>query len=125
MVDDTVPGEQIARDWLLLLDRGDAQTAWQRAARRLQNAVTLENWARVFSATRDLLGPPINRTLVDAEPDTELLDVPEGECVVLEFHTIFAKRTATETVTPMRDADGAWRVGGYYVRPTGDGLSIA
>jgi hypothetical protein len=119
MVDEIVPGEQVARDWLLLLDRGDAQTAWQQAASRLQDAFTFENWARVLSATRDLLGPPVDRRLIDAKSGTELPGIPKGEYVVLKFQTTFAKRSATETVTPVRDADGAWRVAGYYVRPTG------
>jgi hypothetical protein len=26
-------------------------------------------------------------------------------------------RTIVETVTPMRESDGRWRVSGYYIRP--------
>jgi hypothetical protein len=36
---------------------------------------------------------------------------------VIQFETSFAnKQRAVETVTPMLDTDGAWRVSGYYVR---------
>jgi hypothetical protein len=36
---------------------------------------------------------------------------------VIQFATSFEnKKTAVETVTPMRDGDGAWRVSGYFIR---------
>jgi hypothetical protein len=36
--------------------------------------------------------------------------------VVLKFDTSFAnKKVAVETVTPMLDKDGKWRVSGYFV----------
>jgi hypothetical protein len=42
---------------------------------------------------------------------------PDGEYVVIHFHTVFAnKADAIETVTPMRGRDGRWRVSGYFVR---------
>ena len=42
---------------------------------------------------------------------------PDGEYVVILFKTSFeGKAEAVETVTPMRDADGEWRVAGYYIR---------
>jgi hypothetical protein len=37
--------------------------------------------------------------------------------VVLQYQTSFAnKKDAVETVTPMRDKDGQWRVSGYYIK---------
>jgi hypothetical protein len=36
---------------------------------------------------------------------------------VIQFSTSFERKgAATETVTPMKDADGQWRVTGYYIR---------
>jgi Protein of unknown function (DUF4019) len=35
----------------------------------------------------------------------------------MEFNTSFEhKAAATETVTPMKDVDGQWRVSGYYIK---------
>jgi hypothetical protein len=35
----------------------------------------------------------------------------------MQFDTQFEKkRAAIETVTPMQDTDGQWRVSGYFVR---------
>jgi len=37
--------------------------------------------------------------------------------VVIEFTASFEnKKSAIETVTPMMDKDGKWRVSGYYVK---------
>jgi hypothetical protein len=35
----------------------------------------------------------------------------------MEYDTSFAnKKSATETVTPMLDNDGQWRVSGYFIK---------
>ena len=48
---------------------------------------------------------------------TELPGAPDGEYVVFQFDTQFErKRAAVETVTPMCDPDGSWRVSGYFIR---------
>jgi hypothetical protein len=37
--------------------------------------------------------------------------------VILLFDASFEKKqSAVETVTPMKDADGEWRVSGYYIK---------
>jgi hypothetical protein len=37
------------------------------------------------------------------------------EYVVIQYETQFEHHTATETVTPMLDKDGAWKVSGYFI----------
>jgi len=42
---------------------------------------------------------------------------PDGEYVVIQYDSSFENKTeAVETVTPMLDPDGVWRVSGYYIR---------
>ena len=42
---------------------------------------------------------------------------PDGEYVILQFETTFEKKKAAiETVTPMKDKDGKWRVAGYFIK---------
>ena len=49
---------------------------------------------------------------------TTLPNAPKGSYVVIQYETKAAGgMTVTETVTPMRDPDGKWRVSGYYIRP--------
>jgi hypothetical protein len=42
---------------------------------------------------------------------------PDGEYVVIQFESQFEnKAAAIETVTPMHDKDGTWRVSGYFIK---------
>jgi hypothetical protein len=46
-----------------------------------------------------------------------LSGAPDGEYVVIEYETSFEKkRNGIETITPMKDADGEWRVAGYFLK---------
>lgn len=109
--------ERSARDWLEMLDRGDTAGTWSTAASLLRKALPQDDWARRLSAAREPLGAVVERTLREGRAATELPGAPDGEYVVFQFDTRFEhKRTAVETVTPMRDDDGQWRVSGYYIR---------
>lgn len=117
MSDYDAAAERAARDWLVLIDAGDAAGSWSAAASLFRDAVPQDQWARALASARGPLGPVRTRILHAAHPATELPGAPDGQYVVFEFHTQFErKRTAIETVSPMRDPDGAWRVSGYYVR---------
>ncbi|HWN92533.1 MAG TPA: DUF4019 domain-containing protein, partial [Verrucomicrobiae bacterium] len=42
---------------------------------------------------------------------------PDGEYVVIQYETAFEnKASAVETITPMLDKDGSWRISGYYIK---------
>jgi len=48
---------------------------------------------------------------------TSMPGAPDGEYVVIQFESSFAnKKSAVETVTPMKGEDGVWRVSGYYIK---------
>lgn len=109
--------ERAALDWLALIDAGDAAGSWAGAASLFRDAVAEDQWASALTAARGPLGVVRTRSLHTAHPATELPGAPDGQYVVFEFHTEFErKRAAVETVSPMRDLDGEWRVSGYYVR---------
>lgn len=47
----------------------------------------------------------------------KLPGAPDGEYVVIQYESSFEhKQSAVETVTPMLDKDGKWRVSGYYIK---------
>jgi hypothetical protein len=51
------------------------------------------------------------------EYTTEIPNAAKGEYVIMQFQTSFeSKENAVETVTPMLDDEGVWRVSGYYIR---------
>lgn len=109
--------ERATLEWLELTDRGDAVASWKAAASLFRSAVSQEQWKQSLAAAREPLGAVTSRQLDSARAATELPGAPDGEYVVFQFTTTFQhKRTATETVTPMRDSDGEWRVSGYFIR---------
>ncbi len=106
-----------AKTWLSLVDAGQYAESWETAARYFQNAVPKGTWIRKMKAYRAPLGQALSRKIAEAAYTQTLPGVPDGEYVVIRFHTRFANKTAAvETVTPMRDPDGAWRVSGYYIK---------
>ena len=118
MMSDSDPAaERAALDWLALTDLGDAHSSWLAAASLFRRAVPEEAWARSLDVARGPLGEVVSRRVESAALVHELPGAPDGDYVVIQFSTEFAhKRTAHETVTPMRDADGEWRVSGYFIR---------
>jgi hypothetical protein len=108
---------EAAEAWLAIVDAGDYGKSWDEAAKLFRGAVTKEAWERAVAAVRTPLGEVTSRTVKAKAYRTSLPGAPDGHYVVIQFDTSFAnKREAVETVTPMLDADGAWRVSGYYVR---------
>ncbi|MGI4721083.1 MAG: DUF4019 domain-containing protein [Janthinobacterium lividum] len=114
---DAAAAADAAKAWLALADAGRHGEGWAASAAALRGAVPLAQWEAAMAAVRTPLGAVVSRTLSSSHPTRTLPGAPEGEYVVLQYRTDFANRAgAVETVTPMRDADGTWRVSGYYVK---------
>jgi hypothetical protein len=63
------------------------------------------------------LGKLLSRKLKSATYKTTMPGAPDGEYVVIQYDSSFEhKQAAVETVTPMLDKDGKWRVSGYYIK---------
>lgn len=108
---------QAAEAWLALVDQQDYGRSWDEAAGLFQRAVTKPQWIKALDASRKPLGEVKTRELAGAQFATELPGAPDGEYVVLQFRTSFAnKKSAVETITPMLDTGGVWRVSGYYIK---------
>lgn len=107
----------VAGTWLYLVDQGRYSDSWQQAASLFQAAVNKEQWATSLQAIRQSLGKVISRKLDKKHFTHTLPGAPDGQYVVIEFFTVFEnKKNAVETVTPMLDSDGQWKVSGYYIR---------
>ena len=108
---------KIAEEWLQLVDKGKYEDSWKEAATLFRAAVTVEQWQQALDGARKPLGELESRKLKGAEYMTSVPGAPDGEYVVIQFDASFSKKaSAVETVTPMKDGDGAWRVGGYYIK---------
>lgn len=106
-----------ARSWLALTDAGDGAKSWRSAASLFRAAVPQEKRQQSLAATREPLGPLKGRKVSSARYTRTLPGAPDGEYVVIQFSAQFAnKASAVETVTPMRERDGSWKVSGYYIK---------
>jgi hypothetical protein len=106
-----------AEKWLAVVDGGDAAGSWDAAAAYFRNAVAKGDWERSVKAVREPLGKLVSRKLKSASHRTTLPGAPDGEYVVIQFAAEFEnKKSAVETVTPMKEKDGTWRVSGYFVK---------
>lgn len=106
-----------AEKWLGIVDSGNYGESWKEAAEYFRNAVKQEQWEQAVQAVRKPLGKLVSRKVKSATFKTALPGAPDGQYVVIEFETSFEnKKSAVETVTPMMDKDGKWRVSGYIIK---------
>ncbi len=115
---DAVAKAQVAaKSWLALTDGAKYGQSWDDAASVFKGAVTKADWERGIKGVRAPLGAVKTRKVKSAAFTRTLPGAPDGEYVVIQFESQFEnKAAAIETVTPMRDKDGAWRVSGYYIK---------
>ena len=107
-----------ARSWLSLVDRGTSGESWDSASAFFRSAVTKPDWEEAVHRARGPFHPFGTRKLLSASFQTKPPNAPPGEYVVLQDQTEAAgEKVVVETVTPMKDKDGSWRVSGYYIRP--------
>jgi uncharacterized protein DUF4019 len=106
-----------AESWLKLVDEGQYEASWTNAASVFRGAVTSEAWGTAIRGLRGQLGKLVSRKLASAQYTTSVPGAPDGKYVIIQFQTSFEnKESAVETVSPMQDPDGGWRVAGYFVK---------
>ena len=104
-------------EWLGLVDGNRYSDSWDAAASYFKQSVGKEEWVMKLRAVRGPIGRVLSRDKVVAKYMTSAPGAPDGEYVVIQYESSFEnKKTATETVTPMKDKDGVWRVSGYFIR---------
>ena len=111
--------QNAARAWLAQTDRLDATASFAAAGDKFRGPITQDAWADALEKARAPLGAVVQRTIVETAFDraTTPGGGPEVDIAVILFRTVFAQKTSsTESVTLALDADGAWRVIGYFIR---------
>jgi hypothetical protein len=109
--------QQSAESWLALVDSGKYAESWDEASQLFKAAITKEKWQDALHAVRDPLGQVVSRKLKSATYKTSMPGAPDGEYVVIQYETSFEhKQSAIETITPILDKDGKWRVSGYFIK---------
>ena len=66
---------------------------------------------------RPQFGKILQRDVKTKSYETNISGKPDLEHVVIQFQTKFEhKAKGIETITPVKDSDGVWRVWGYYIK---------
>lgn len=106
-----------ARSWLTFTDAEKYDDAWEAAGGLLRGAVTKERFTHDLAGVRTPLGPAQSRKVSKASHTHQLPGAPDGDYVVIQFATVFKNKAhAIETITPMKEKDGSWRVSGYFIK---------
>jgi hypothetical protein len=114
---DKKAAQQSVESWLSLVDSRSYAASWDTAATIFKNAVTQDKWQAAVQSVRGPLGQLKSRTLKNASATSAPPGAPAGDYVVFQFETAFETRAGTvETVTAIREADGSWHVGGYFIK---------
>ena len=106
-----------AEQWLALIDAGKYIESWKETAPFFQRTVPKDEWALKGKRIRESFGSVVSRKLRSAKYTKSVPGAPDGEYVIIQFDTSFAnKKEAVETITPMKDKDGRWKVSGYFIK---------
>lgn len=110
-------GIESVQSWLEFVDNEKYTESWEEAAELFKSAITKEKWSETIQVVRKPLGKVISRKLKSQKYMTSLPGAPDGEYVVIQYNTEFENKKVTiETITPMLDDDGKWRVSGYFIK---------
>jgi hypothetical protein len=113
---DVRPATRAADAWLALVDTGRYGASWDAGAASFQGAIDRVKWETTIEAARGKLGNVAKRKLRVARHVRNLPNAPEGEYVLIENETHFENRPGSaETLSLMRQADGSWKVAGYFI----------
>ena len=106
-----------AKSWLVLVDAGKYGESWEEAAQFFKGVVSKDQWMEAMEGARKPFGKNDSREVKSKRYRTSLPGAPDGEYVIIQFKSSFEnKKSAVETVTPMLDEDGQWRVSGYFMK---------
>jgi hypothetical protein len=103
--------------WLALMDTGNYAASWDAAATIFRESIRREDWEARAASLRGATGALKARSLKSETYTHDLPGAGSGDYVVIRFSSSFAQQgSAIETVIPMKGADGAWRVAGYFIK---------
>jgi hypothetical protein len=114
---DAKPALDAAEAWLAALDTGRYGASWEDAAPMFRETTPRVQWETTVERTRAPLGVVISRKVRQAVYRRGISTDPDADVFVIQYDTRFENRPlSTEIVTPLRGADGAWRVSAYVLR---------
>lgn len=108
---------EAAKAWLQLVDKGKFGESWDAAAFFFKSQVARDKWDARLANSRVPLGRVLSRTLSNQMYTTQLENAPKAEYVIVRFDTAYDGGKKVETVIPVLEKDGVWRVCGFSIKP--------
>jgi len=116
MRNDESVAKEVALQWLGLVDSEKYEESWRHMAEFARAKIAAGEMAERLSAAREPLGNIVSRDFARSTVLEQVDDAPAGKYVVLEFDSKFSNGLSfTERVTPCMEADGQFKVAGYYL----------
>jgi hypothetical protein len=105
-----------ALGFLGYLDDGRFVDSYAYTGMLLRARADRELFASQIQKARTGTGALQARELIDASYSTSVEGAPEGQYVILHYHSNFANRQDTVETITLALAKGYWRVDGYYIK---------
>ena len=108
--------ERQALGFLGYLDEGRFADSYAYTGMLLRARADSAAFAAQIQKARAGTGALQARELIDATYNTSVEGAPEGQYVILHYHSNFANRQDTVETITLALAKGYWRVDGYYIK---------
>jgi len=108
--------ERQALGFLGYLDHGRFADSYAYTGMLIRSQLDREAFASQVEKARAGTGVVQSRELIDAGYTTTVPGAPEGQYVVLHYHSSFANRPDTVETLTLAFAKGYWRVSGWYIK---------
>ena len=106
-----------AEKWLEVIDAGEYGKARMEASELFRASVGSDQWEQSMREIHKPMGKLLSRKVKTQRYMDQLPGAPDGEYVIIEFDASYEnKKETVETVTPMLEKSGEWRVSGYYIK---------
>jgi hypothetical protein len=105
-----------ALGFLGYLDHGRYADSYSYTGLLLRNQLDREAFASKVEQARANAGAIQSRELIDAGYTTSVPGAPQGQYVVLHYHSSFVKRPDTVETLTLVLSKGYWRIDGWYIK---------
>jgi hypothetical protein len=108
--------QDAARDWLAVVDKGDADAAYVDAGERFRRQVSKRQWMKGMADARGSLGANTRRTIESTRFVDRIQGVGKGDFAMLVFRSSFANKDYVREQLTLENTAKGWQVIGYLIR---------
>jgi len=115
--DDNANALAAANAWLAQIDAGQYDESYATGCIAFHEKLSQDKWVLVLKTIRAPHGPIQSRKQTIEIPKPTGLEGLDGECMVLQYYTIFKDLTPASEQVVMKKEDGKWKGAGYSLGP--------